>query len=57
MSHNHSDHFLVATSFITEMQAMWALMVIMFAWNVVMTVQHQKLKNKVSCNCQQTNIG
>jgi len=42
--------------FFTEMQAMWALMVIMFAWNVVMTVQHRKLKAKVSCNCKEKNI-
>jgi hypothetical protein len=53
MNHDHS--FVATSSSITEMQAMWALMIVMFAWNVVMAVQHRKLKNKVSCNCKEKN--
>jgi hypothetical protein len=31
------------------MQIMWVLMIIMFAWNAVMAIQHRKLKDKVHC--------
>jgi len=30
---------------------MWILMVVMFAWNFVMTYQHRTLKKKTDCSC------
>ena len=50
MDHDHST--LTAGSPITEMEIMWALMVVMFAWNFVMAYQHYKLNKKSSCSCK-----
>lgn len=36
----------------TEMEAMWFLMAVMFAWNFVMAYQHYKLNKKPKCSCK-----
>ena len=49
MTHDHP--VLTTGSSITDMEAMWVLMVIMFGWNLWMAYQHYKLQNKVECKC------
>ena len=51
MDHDHTT--LTAGSPITEMEIMWVLMAVMFAWNFVMAYQHSKLKNKADCSCKE----
>jgi len=51
MDHDHTT--LTAGSPITEMEIMWVLMAVMFAWNFVMAYQHYKLKNKADCSCKE----
>ena len=48
---NHDHPTLTAGSPLTEMEIMWVLMAVMFAWNFVMAYQHYRLKNKVDCKC------
>ena len=51
MAVNH-DHFSETAGFpLTEMEIMWILMVVMFAWNFVMAYQHHRLKKKTDCSC------
>lgn len=50
MEHDHTEHNhleMVGEPIITEMQGMWALMLIMFLWNFIMQYQHRKLRDKV----------
>ena len=48
---NH-DHLSATSGFpLTEMEIMWILMVVMFAWNFVMAYQHHRLKKKTDCSC------
>ena len=51
MAVNH-DHLSATAGFpLTEMEIMWILMVVMFAWNFVMAYQHHRLKKKTDCFC------
>jgi hypothetical protein len=43
---NHDHPTLTAGSPLTEMEIMWVLMAVMFAWNFVMAYQHYRLKKK-----------
>jgi hypothetical protein len=52
MDHDHMNHTSSFTfDFPSEMQMMWILMAVMFAWNLHMVIQHHKLKKKVECHC------
>jgi hypothetical protein len=51
MGHEHP--VLTTGSPLTEMEIMWVLMAVMFAWNFVMAYQHYKLKNKADCSCKE----
>jgi hypothetical protein len=50
MDHEHPA--ITTGSPITDMEIMWVLMAVMFAWNVVMAYQHYKLNKKSSCSCK-----
>ena len=49
---DHEHPVMTTGSPITDMEAMWVLMVVMFAWNLYMTWQHNKLSKKVDCSCK-----
>jgi hypothetical protein len=49
----HDHPTITAGSPITEMEAMWVLMAVMFAWNFVMAYQHYRLKKKAECSCKE----
>jgi hypothetical protein len=48
---NHDHPVITAGSGITEMEIMWVLMAVMFAWNLYMVYQHNKLKKTVIHHC------
>ena len=50
---NHDHPTLTAGSPFTEMEIMWVLMAVMFAWNLYMAWQHNKLSKKVECSCKE----
>jgi hypothetical protein len=49
--HDHENIVLATGNGISEMGLMWALMAIMFVWNLYMVYQHNKLKKTVAHHC------
>jgi hypothetical protein len=47
MNHDHKDTITTNVANISDMEIMWFLMIVMFGWNLWMSIQHYKLQKKL----------